>query len=80
MTAEMLGEAISEYGRTLCVLESCPQDVDIVQIEGGPCKAWSVWVPLRTLEEGKSDLTLLLRLLENEASDIEVQIDDLRVL
>jgi hypothetical protein len=79
LTAEMMKTVISQYGRKLRVPDNYEQ-VSVVPIRETEPKSWSVWVPLYTVEEGRSDLTLLLRLSQNESGDAILQLDDIRVL
>jgi hypothetical protein len=53
--------------------------VDLVAIVGRSPSAWSVRVPLWTLEEGRSDLTLELTATDASAG-VVIELDDLRVL
>jgi hypothetical protein len=75
-----LETAINEYGRTLVSPPlGAAKFEDVVSLTVGQTPAWSVWVPLWTFEEGRSDLTLELTITQNEDGFV-IQIDDLRVL
>ena len=80
LTAAELSGAVSTYGRRLVP----PGDgwwslVEVTPITGD-VKAYHVTAPLWTLEEGRSDLTLELRLSEFAPSLYNVEILDLHVL
>lgn len=53
-------------------------ELDVVKINGVPCQAWSVHVPIWTVEEGRSDLTLELT-IKLDLVGISVELDDLHV-
>ncbi|MHB1059977.1 MAG: DUF7668 domain-containing protein [Rhodanobacter sp.] len=53
--------------------------VDLVAIVGRSPLAWSIRAPLWTLEEGRSDLTLELTVVDALAG-VVIELDDLRVL
>lgn len=80
LTASDLGNVVSDYGRTVV---RPPQNfykyVDCIAIEGRPEPAWSARVPLWTLEEGRSDLTLELTIVET-GGRLLLEIDDLKVM
>jgi hypothetical protein len=75
LSATEIKQAVDQYGRSL---EMPPEDseLDIVEIEGG--KGWSVRCDLWTKEEGRSDLTLELTIV-NE-NNFRVEVDDIHVL
>jgi hypothetical protein len=79
LTAAELEAAVRTYGRTLVPL---PDDafalVETYELSGDP-NALAVDVPLWTIEEGRSDLTLSLTALRR-GSAYDVQVDDLHVL
>ena len=80
MTEDDLKRVIEEYGRTFVQLPTnFGEYVDAVIIEVPPLPAWSVQVPLWTLEEGRSDLTLELTVTER-IEGLIIELDDLRVL
>lgn len=79
LTAGEMAKAIADYGRTLVLP---PQDafnlMNIVKIKNAP-KQWSVDMPLWTREEGRSDLTIDLRISERE-NDYSIELNDIHVL
>lgn len=81
LTAEELRQAVVGYGRNLIIppeAEWKPRSV--VELEGSTPRAWSVYVDLWTLEEGRSDLTLELTLRESGTDTYRVEVDNLHVL
>jgi hypothetical protein len=87
LTAEQLRQAVDEYGQEL---QMPPQvmfhNFDVNEIEGAIPRAWWVLVDLCTAQEGRSDLTLEIRLTDTggELYDIEInhdiEINNLHVL
>lgn len=81
LTAQQLQEGVDEYGRMLVrVPESDLDDLDVVQMAGSEPATFHVVVPLWTDEEGRSDLALELRLVENFPDALSVEVTDLHVL
>jgi hypothetical protein len=81
LTASQLREAIEEYGRTLVTApEEWWPTVGIIPIDPGKRPAFHVDAPLWTKEEGRSDLTLQLRLTETPQHIYESEVLDLHVL
>lgn len=75
-----LERILRDYGRTPMRAPIAPsQYVDIVEIEGRPNTTCSVCVPIWTVEEGRSDLTLVLTIID-ELGEPKIELDDLRVL
>jgi hypothetical protein len=82
LTAEQLRQAVEEYGREL---QKPPEvvfdNLDVNGIEGAIPRAWWVLVDLWTVEEGRSDLTLELRLTDNTGGELyDIEINNLHVL
>jgi len=79
LTQEELRRAIAEYGRTLAPLPGDGlEEIDVYPSDQDP-RQLAVDVPLWTREEGRSDLTLSLTVVESD--DVpRVSIDDLHVL
>ncbi|MEM6484644.1 MAG: hypothetical protein AAF662_06635 [Pseudomonadota bacterium] len=61
--ASRINESIASYGCTLTSLHSDTWATSVVQWMGG---YWDVIVDLNTLEEGPSDLAMLLRVRESD--------------
>jgi hypothetical protein len=79
LSAADLQTVIEDYGRSVVLP---PKDVhefvDAVRVVGADKSTWSVRVPLWTLEEGRSDLTLELTIRITE-SGVLIDLDDLHV-
>jgi hypothetical protein len=74
-----LATAVSEYGRTLAVPPAGLEPaLDVVEHSDG--QAWSVVVPMWTVEEGRSDLSLSLTICRGEGKQYRLEVDDLHVL
>lgn len=79
LTADELRRAIAEYGRTLVSLPTGGIDAaDVYPSTSNPSEV-SVDLPLWTAEEGRSDLTLSLTVVEDQGGPL-VSISDLHVL
>ena len=80
LSASDIGTVVREYGATPC---APPPDfcdhLDAVEILSEPGAAWSVWFPVWTVEEGRSDLTMQMTFHVREGR-IVAELDDLRVL
>lgn len=80
LSAEDLHRTIQEYGRTLASPPDGIYDsLDAVAVKSARVPTWSVWVPLWTKEEGRSDLTLEMTIIE-EDGQLTIELDDLHVL
>ena len=81
LTAEQLSQAVEEYDRELQMPpEVVFHNLDVNEIEGAiPRAAW-VLVDLWTVEEGRSDLTLEIRLTDTGGELYDIEIYNLDVL
>ena len=81
LTAEQLSQAVEEYGRELQMPpEVVFENPDVNEIEGAiPQAAW-ILVDLWTIEEGRSDLTLEIRLTDTGGELYDIEINNLHVL
>jgi hypothetical protein len=81
LSEESLAQAVADYGRTIVLPPSYPADIiDIVPVAGASPRAWCVNVPIWTEEEGRSDLTLSVTLVDSADQLYGVELDDLHVL
>jgi hypothetical protein len=81
LAATEISEAVRSYCRNLIMPpDSSFNNLDIVEIDGAEPKEWDVNVDLWTVEEGRSDLTLELRLKEIGEEKYSVEIDNIHVL
>ena len=78
MSSAEINECISEYG---CKLVPYPEEIalDIVLVEGSDPKEWSVIAPIYTEEEGLSDLSLELSLIDNNTTFYKTGLENIRV-
>ena len=80
VTAEQLQQAVLEYGRTLVEPGAdWWNQVTVTPIDAGDRAAFHVAAPLWTVEEGRSDLTLELRLAESAPGVYESEVLDFHV-
>jgi hypothetical protein len=80
LDGEAIQRAVRDYGRKLVMPPSDPFNLlDVIQVEDAAPPCWSVRMPLWTVEEGRSDLSLELTITEN-GSDYTVELDDIHVL
>jgi hypothetical protein len=81
LTAEQLRQAVEEYGRELQMPPEVVFDnLDVNEIEGAVSRAAWMLVELWTVEEGRSDLTLEIRLTETGGERYDIEINNLHVL
>jgi hypothetical protein len=81
LTAGEIGRAVSDHGRNLAPLpDDAEPTLDVVEIEGSDPPRYSVIVPLWTLEEGRSDLSLELELTEIAPTAYSTALLDIHVL
>lgn len=77
---EQIRSAIRQYGRQLVSPpESAYASLDIVEVRGSRPRRWSVTIPVWTAEEGRSDLSVELTVIE-QPSGIQIELDDIHVL
>jgi hypothetical protein len=80
LSAAEMERAIKEYGRELV---QPPDDVwrlsDAVEVRNSQPRRWSIDIPLWTREEGRSDLTLEMTVIERQGGYI-VELDGIHVL
>jgi hypothetical protein len=81
LTAEQLRQAVEEYGRELQMPpEVVFHNLDVNEIEAAIPRAEWVLVDLWTVEEGRSDLTLEIRLTDTGGALYDIEINNLHVL
>jgi len=81
LTVADLCIAIHEYGRHLTMPPIVDiEQMSIVRVEGSKPKRWHVALDLWTIEEGRSDLTLELTLINSPGSYYLVELDNIHVL
>ena len=79
LPADELKYAVGDYGREIVMPpDENFDELDIIKVENA--REWSVRCSLWTKEEGRSDLTLELSLIEISDEGFQVEIDNLIVL
>ena len=78
LNANEIGDAILEYGR---VLTSYPDQInlDVIEIENSNPKSWSIVAPVYTVEEGLSDLSIEITLIQSSKDQYKIELDDIHV-
>lgn len=81
LNAVEIADAIREYGRKLTMPTSDEfENLDVIEVENSFPMRWSVRCYLWTEEEGRSDLSIELTLIDNDRNDLAAEIDNLHVL
>ena len=81
LKANEIETAVVDYGRKIEPLpDTVYEELDVVEVDGSEPKQWSVNVPVFTFEEGRSDLTLELTIIDSCSGLYTVEVDDLHVL
>jgi hypothetical protein len=55
------------------------QLMDVIEVKNAQPRRWSIAMPLWTQEEGRSDLTLEITVIEQQ-NDFLVELDDIHIL
>lgn len=80
LAGEDIARAIQAYGKTVV---PCPEPIedlfDMAQVTDTARPTWSVVVPLYTQEEGRSDLSLELTVVELGRNEFQVTLEDVHV-
>jgi len=81
LTSSDMREVLDEYPFKL-IRHDVPLEslFDVVSIGAASKPSWSVNLPLWTAEEGRSDLTLQLTVVDSGREFYEIELDDLHVL
>ncbi len=81
LSATDIEQSVNEYGREVIEFpEEGYQQLDIIEIDNSTPKQWSVNVPVYTKEEGMSDLTLELTLIDTPSELYGAELNNLHVL
>ena len=80
LNATEIAKIVAGYGKKLVVL---PEDgfhlMNVVEVKNTNPKRWSVQIPLWTQEEGRSDLTLEMTVIDQK-KDFSIELDNIHVL
>lgn len=80
LSASLIRQAITDYGRTLVMPPASVLDqLDVIEVDSSNPKAWSVRVDLWTVEEGRSDLSLECTLIDSPGDLLTAEVDNLHV-
>jgi hypothetical protein len=81
LSAIEMEQAITEYGKTILPLPIPGYEkIDVFEVISSNPRKWSVNVPVYTREEGESDLTLELTLIDTSNEIYGIEVDDIHVL
>ncbi len=74
-------DAVSDYdAKIISIPEKGYEELDVIEVTNSDPTEWSVYVPIYTEEEGRSDLTLELSLTDTGSELYNIEIDNLHVL
>lgn len=80
LSAKEMATAVADYRRTLVMP---PEDgfrlMNVIEVLNARPKRWSIAMPVWTREEGRSDLTVEMTVIEQE-NGFSVELDDIHVL
>jgi hypothetical protein len=79
LTVGELRRSVADYGRTL-VMPPRSEPRSVIEVSESAPRRWSVYLDLWTVEEGRSDLTLEMTLIDSDDDHYGVEIDNLHVL
>lgn len=81
LSAQMIRQAIEEYGRTpVMPPESAFSAIDAIQVANTDRPTWSIRFDVWTKEEGRSDLSLECTIVEGNDGILELEVDNIHVL
>ncbi|MCP4376782.1 MAG: hypothetical protein GY794_11480 [bacterium] len=81
LSQKEMEQAVRDYPATLVMPEGQPiPDIDAIEVTGSNPSQWSVDIPLWTNEEGRSDLTMQVTMIESGNELLDVEVDNIHVL
>lgn len=81
LRAEHIRVDIGEHPGTLVMPpDSAFGNLDVIETPGRPPRRWSVRFDLWTREQGRSDLSVELTLIETDDGQLAMELDDIHVL
>jgi hypothetical protein len=81
LSANLMREAIAQYGRTLSMPpEDSFRNLDVISVQSADVPTWSIRFDLWTVEQGRSDLSLECTVSDHSGEDLDLEIDNLHVL
>jgi hypothetical protein len=78
LSADEIEQSIEEYGYLLTPYPDSVE-LDVIEVIGSMPREWSVVAPIYTEEEGLSDLSLELSLLDSGENIYKSELDSIRV-
>ena len=79
LSSEDMARAVKDYGRTLQTLPADAYDrLDVIQVRNVSVPTWSVRVDLWSEEEGRSDLSAEMTVIQ-DGDSMRVELDDIHV-
>jgi hypothetical protein len=80
LSSEQIKEVVTDYGRKLITApDSAFELMSVIRVRDTEPPQWSIAMPLWTQEEGRSDLSMELTVLEQE-DGYKIELDNLHVL
>ncbi|MCP3850090.1 MAG: hypothetical protein GY694_07630 [Gammaproteobacteria bacterium] len=78
LNSEEISLSVKEYG---CNLVPYPASIelDVIEIGGSSPREWNVVAPVYTEEEGLSDLSMELTIIENCETELRIELDNIHV-
>ncbi|MBX3321906.1 MAG: hypothetical protein KF757_02835 [Phycisphaeraceae bacterium] len=81
LSATDIERVVNEYGRTIVDAPPCAFELHpFVHVQNSDPPEWVIDFDLWTQEQGRSDLTLTLRLYEMKDGTVKTEIDDLHTM
>jgi hypothetical protein len=81
LSADEIAKAIKDYRATPTMPPEIVFDnVDVVEVGGYIPRRWDVRLNIWTAEEGRSDLTLEMTLIDSDKEIYDIEIDNIHVL
>ena len=75
---DMIRTVVDDYGATITGLpDEAFEDEELIDLGGGE---WSLAVDVWTEDEGRSDLSIVLRFYEDETGKLSTELRDIRVM
>lgn len=80
LSKEEIEYAINDYGFTIITPPDSAYDgLDVIEVDNPIQREWSIRTPLWTKEEGRSDLSIELSMIEENEEGLRVELDNIIV-
>lgn len=81
LTEKEIKEAIDEYGQMIIFPPAnFLNEIDVIEIATSKSKKWSVVFPLWTTEDGKSDLSVEITVIDSSNQYYDIEVDNIHTL